>query len=221
MKLCTSSLLAVASLALAAPALSAQVGPSPDISSVPARKSYSPGSVVINGTNLGLVTQVRINGVPTPISHVRPNRIVTQPIAPLNPGIGTVQVIGGSASDSAPIEFLPTLIAIQRGFRLTLKLNNGDTGTYAVRFSYANPSGGVLDPGIYGPRYLGIYASTIIAGVFPTASTLTLTGLTIPVQVGQIGAPLQLQALCYSPANNVTAYTNLATVPGITPPQGP
>src|SRR5262245_21280927 len=139
MMLITSLFFSMASLSLLAATPAAQAGPVPNITSVPDRKAYAPGNVAILGSDLGLATSVKVNGVPTPIVRINPNRIVVGPVAPLDPGFGTVEVISGHNSDTAQIQFLPTLRAIQRGVRLTLKLNNGDTGTYVVRYSYANP----------------------------------------------------------------------------------
>jgi hypothetical protein len=221
MKLITTLTFALASLCVLATDLSAQNGPVPSITSVPDRRAYNSGNLPIYGTNLSLASSVRINGVPTPILRVLANRIVVGPVPTQDPGIGSVELVYNRGVESAPIKFLPTLEAIQRGVRLTLKLSNGDTGTYVVRFSYITPGSGAIDPGIYGPRYLGPFSSILVSGFFPTASTLTLTGLTIPISIDQIGSPLQLQAVCFSPAQNVTAYTNLATVPGYTFPQGP
>ena len=204
---------ALLGLALIAQSAAAQAGPVPTISSITAKKAWDPGYVIINGSSLGLVTQVKLNGVPIPIFRVKSNRILAGPVAPQDPGFGTVLISNGSSGDTGPIEFLPTLKAVRRGARLVTTLNNGEAGTYILRYSYQS-YGPASTPGIYGPRFLGANSAVLFAGVFPDSGPVQIPGLYLPVEIGFLGNPLRVQAECYAATSNVTAYTNFAEVPG-------
>ena len=207
-----SSLLA--SLAVLGTAAAAQLAPVPHISDVPLRKSYAPGNVVINGSNLGIATSVKVNGVVFPIIRATPTRLIVGPVTPQDPGFGTVEVISGRSTDSATIELLPTLAAVRHGTRMNITLNNGDVGTYLLRFSYTALGTPATDLGIYGKRWLGLLSPPLTAGtgIFSDANPLVINGILVPVEIGQIGAPLRLQAKCTATTAGVTAYTNLASI---------
>jgi hypothetical protein len=196
----------------------AQIGPVPDIAFVPSRRAHDPGNVAIHGSALALATCVKINGVSTPVVRVTPTRLVVGPVPPQPPGFGTVEVIGGRSTDSATIQFLPTLAALRRGTRLDVTLNNGDTGTYVLSYAYALGTPG-MDQGIYGTRFLSLLSPILAAGVLADASPLVLQA-SMPIQIGQIGSPLRLQARCFATTSGVESYTNLATVPGFGDPVG-
>jgi hypothetical protein len=222
MKRFSSALLASLALTTLASSLAAQAGPVPDITSVPPRRSYSPNNVRIEGSALGLATEVRIDGIPTPIIRVRATSITVGPVAPTDPGFGTVEVlVGSNVTDSAPISFLPTLEVVRRGARLNVALQNGESGTFVLRYAYHGVKPPAIDPGIYGPRYLPPLSNVLAVGVFPDAEKVSLQRLPIPIVIGQIGNPLRLQAECFAPSVGVTAYTNAAQVPGYGNPQGP
>jgi len=217
----SASLLSLATLVGLAAVPSAQNGPTPQITSVPARTSYAPGNVVIRGTNLSLATGARVNGVPVPIIRIGLSRMVVGPVEPQLPGFGTVDVIGGRGAVSAPIEFLPTLAAQRRNTRLDLRLNNGDTGVFIVRFSYEDFPTPRLDEGIYGPRYLRLNSPLLLAGAFPDANPLEIDNLLLPVQIGLLGRPLRLQAQCHADTAGVESYTNQVVLAPIGTPQLP
>lgn len=220
MKLLTPLALALAVLAALPGTAAAQAGPVPQITSIPSRKAWAPANLVIHGSNLGLAFQVNLDGVPVPILRATATRLIAGPLSPRDAGFGAVEVISGRSVGTGTIEFLPTLSARRRGLRLSVRLNNGEPGTFVLQSSY-NAVAPTLDPGIYGSRLIPPLSRVLHAGVFPDASPIQLNNLTMPVQIGVIGAPLRLQATCYSPSTGVTAYTNLAVVAPMGDPKGP
>ena len=211
--------LALAGLTALAGVAAAQNAPTPNITSILPRKFWAPGNLVVQGSNLGLAFQVNLDGNPLPILRVTPVRLVAGPLSPREPGFGAVDLIHGRGVESGVVEFVPNLTAFRRGMRVTMRLNNGEPGTYVVRYSYAQ-STPVVDPEVFGTRHLPLSANTLVAGIFPDASPLTLPGVTLPIELGLIGAPLRLQATCFGSTNNVTAYTNLVLLPGFGNPKG-
>lgn len=191
----------------------AQSAPVPKITSVPQRKSYAPANVAILGSNLGLATDVEVNGVSYPVVRRTATRIVVGPVAPQDPGFGLVEVFSSSSVATAPISLVPTLAGTRRRTRVDLVLNNGDAGTYVLRYSYSVLGAPAVDQGVYGKRFLGPNAPPLALGVFADATPVGLSTL-LPVQIGQIGADLRLQAQCSAATAGLEAYTNLLTVPG-------
>lgn len=219
MKLLTPLVLTLAGLAALEGASAAQNAPVPHITSIPTRKAWAPGNLVVNGTNLGLAFAVELDGDPLPIIRATAARLIAGPLTARDPGFGAVEVISGRGVEMGSVEFLPTLAAIRRGLRLNVRLNNGEPGTYVLRYSYS-PAGPAFDPGIYGPRHLPQFSNVLLAGVFPDADPVNLP-LVMPLDLGFLGAPLRLQATCFAATSNMTAYTNLGQVKGFGNPMGP
>jgi hypothetical protein len=213
MKRLATLLLTLVGLSAFAGTAAAQFAPVPKITSVPQRKSYAPANVAILGSNLGLATDVKVNGVSYPVVRRTATRLVVGPVAPQDPGFGLVEVFSTSSVATAPISLVPTLTGTRRRTRVDLVLNNGDTGTYVLRYSYSVLGAPAVDQSVYGPRFLGLNAPALAVGVFADASPLALSTL-LPVQIGQIGADLRLQAQCSADTAGLDAYTNLVTVPG-------
>jgi len=203
----------VAGLVLLASAGLAQTGPIPAISSIPSRNAFAPGNVVVNGTNLGLVFDVKVNGISLPIVRVTAARLVAGPLAPQAPGFAPVQLVHGRGTATGTLALTPTLTAGRRGLRVTSTLDLRAAGSYVLRLSYTPLTTPVVDPGIYYGRWLPLDATVLSAGVLPDATPLVQTSR-IPVQVGLIGAPLGLQADCTIGAEQVRSYTNLAILLG-------
>jgi hypothetical protein len=201
----------VLSVLLAATAAAQQ--PTPTISSIPPRKAFDLERIAILGSNLGLVTDVRVNGIVAPIVRVTGTRIVVGPVPPQDPGFGTVELIHGRGIVTGTIELTPTLRAERRGLRLTSTLRNGDVGAYVLRFDYERLPAPVVEPGIYYGRLLPLDAQVLSAGTFADAEPLTILSR-MPIEVGLIGAPLSLQAQCVIGVEAVQSYSNLAAVPG-------
>lgn len=216
MKSIATLFLAAVGLVSVAGSAAAQAGPVPRITSVPQRFSYAPTNVAILGTNLGLAMDVKVNGVSYPVVRVTAARIVVGPVPPQDPGFGTVEVISASSVATAPISLLPTLSGTRRRTTVNLTLANGDTGTYVLRYAYTMLGSPVVDEGIYGKRLLPLASPVLTAGVFTDASPVTISAL-MPVQIGQIGSNLRVQAQCTADTAGIEAYTNLAVVPGFNP----
>jgi hypothetical protein len=215
------SLLLVLPIGLAAlPGAAVAQAPVPRISEIPARKSYAPGNLVVLGSNLPLASGVTLDDVPVPILRTGAFRLVAGPLSARDPGFGTVRVLSQGAVATGVAEFVPTLSASQRGLRMEIRLNNGGAGTYTLRFAYGTVAP-TVDPLVYGPRLIPANAATLVAGVFADEAPVVLSGVRVPIDVGVIGVPIQLQATCYSADSDVTAHTNLATVPGFGRPRGP
>ena len=197
----------------------AQFGPQPDITSIPQRQADVPGNIVINGSNLGLVTDVKIDNVPVPIIRTRTDRIIVGPLAPQLPHFASVRVSGGNSSDTGTLSLLPTLSAQRQGFAVFPSVNNGDSGTYILRWSYQPDLSFALDPGIYGRRFLSPFATVASIGVIPNANPFPLPPFALPIEVGAIGEDLKMQAECSATSSGLVRYTNLAVVNGFGDPQ--
>jgi len=199
-------------LVLAATA-AAQNAPVPTISSIPSRQAFDPGRLVVFGSNMGLVTGVRLDGEPVPIIRITPTRLVAGPLEPRAPGFDTVELIYPRGRTVGTLELTPSLSASRRGRRVTTVLNNGDVGSYVVSYSYTRLAMPESDPGIYYARWLPLGSPVLTAGVFDESHTATML-TQLPVQSGLIGAPLNLQALCTVGIDGFESYTNLTSFLG-------
>ncbi|HEX6885971.1 MAG TPA: hypothetical protein VF530_21535 [Planctomycetota bacterium] len=188
--------------------------PTPVIGSIPSRNAFDPGRVVINGSNLGLVLEVKVNGISLPITRVNATRLVAGPLPPQPPGFAPVELIWGRGRLNGILELTPNLSCSRRGLRITSRVNNGDAGSYVLRFSTAALAEPVVDVGVYHARLLPLEAPILGGGVFLDATPVTVTHR-VPVQVGMIGTPLFLQARCVVGAELFESYTNLAQVSGL------
>lgn len=206
-----SSFLGLAALATVT---AAQNSPRPDITSIPVRQANSPGNVVINGANLGLVTDVKIDGVPVPITRVRADRLIVGPLGPELPRFANVVVTSGNSSDSGTLSLLPTLSATRRGFGVFPVIHNGDTGSFILRRSYQAELNNSIDPGIYGRRFLSPFATVVEMGFFPNADPFPTSPFILPIEIGSIGETLKMQAECTANSTGLIRYTNLAEVEG-------
>jgi hypothetical protein len=214
MKRIATALSAFLGLLALTSAATAQFGPTPDITSIPQRQANSPGNIVINGSNLGLVTDVKIDGVPVPIIRTRTDRIIVGPLAPQLAHFAAVRVSGGNSSDTGTLSLLPTLSATRRGFAVFPSIHNGDTGTYILRYTYQSDLVSIEDKGIYGRRFLSPFATVSSVGVFPDANPFSVAPFALPIQIGTIGENLKMQAECSATTSGLVRYTNLAEVVG-------
>ncbi|MEQ1892755.1 MAG: hypothetical protein ABL998_09455, partial [Planctomycetota bacterium] len=207
MKRIATALSAFAGLLALTSLSAAQFGPTPDITSIPQRQADSPGNIVINGRNLGLVTEVKIDNVSVPIIRTRTDRIIVGPLAPQLAHFASVRVTGGS-SDTGTLSLLPTLSASRRGFAVFPSVNNGDTGTFVLRYSYQADLANAADAGIYGRRFLNLFSTVASVGVFPDANPFALPPFALPIEIGSIGEDLKMQAECSSTSSGLVRYTN-------------
>ena len=214
MKRIATALSAFLGLLALTSAATAQFGPQPDITAIPVRQADNPGNIVINGSNLGLVTDVKIDGVPVPIIRTRVDRIIVGPLDPQLAHFAAVRVSGGNSSDTGTLSLLPTLAATRRGFAVFPSIHNGDTGTYVLRWSYQPDLLNIADKGIYGRRFLSPFATVASVGVFPDANPFPLAPFALPIEIGSIGEDLKLQGECSAPTSGLVRYTNLAEVTG-------
>lgn len=198
---------------------SAQFGPAPSISNIPVRQADSPGNIVINGVNLGLVTDVTIDNVAVPIIRTRTNRVIAGPLPAQLPHFAEVRVSGGNSFSTGVLSLLPTLKAERRGFVVYPTIHNGDTGTYILRHSYQDPLSNATDPGIYGRRFLSPFATVASVGFIPDANPFPVQPFVLPIEIGAIGAEFKLQAEVSNDTSGLTRYTNLAIVNGYGDPQ--
>jgi len=217
MKRIASALTSLAGLVVLSGISSAQ-GPSPSITNIPVRQADSPGNVVINGVNLGLVTTVLIDNAVVPIVRVRSNRIVAGPLPQQLPRFASVRVTNGNASSTGTLSLLPTLKAERRGFVVYPTVHNGDTGTYILRHQYQSTVN-FEDFGIYGRRFLSPFATVASVGFIPDANPFPVMPFPLPIEIGQIGEEFKLQAEVSSDTSGLVRYTNLAVVNGFGDPQ--
>lgn len=189
---------------------------SPTISSIPSLKAFAPGRLVVRGTLLDFVTEVRVNGTPIPILSSGGSRLVAGPLAPQPPGFATVRLVFRRGSVTGRLELTPTVQASRRGLRVTTIINNGDVGAFALRFSYTRLGALEVDPGIYFGRLIPMDSSTLVTGVLEESAPTTVVAR-LPIEIGLVGAELHLQALCTVGAAGVQSYSNLAIVPPFGP----
>jgi len=222
MKRIATLFLSIAGLLSTAGLSQAQIVPPPDITSIPSQAAFAPGNVVLFGTNLGLATEVRIDGQVVPIVRVRPNRLVVGPVAPRAPGQALVELKGILGQDSASMDFTPSLRGQAGTSRLKLELRNGDVGSYVLRYSYSPLAAPVSDPGIYYQRYLplsGGNSGVLRTGTVGAAGDVISIIARYPPALGLLGRPIVLQAQCVVGVGNsaVSSFTNPVTLPGLQP----
>jgi len=218
MKRIATALFSLVGLVALSGLVAAQNGPVPSISNIPVRQADAPGNVVINGVNLGLVTDVKIDNVSVPIVRARSNRLIVGPLGPELPRFAEVKVSGGSNSATGTLSLLPTLKAERRGFFVYPTIHNGDTGTYILRHSFAEPVS-FSDFGIYGRRYLSPFATIGGVGFIPDANPFPVQPFPLPIEIGFIGPEFKLQVEVTSDASGLVRYTNMAVVNGWGDPQ--
>jgi hypothetical protein len=217
MKRIASALTSLVGLVVLGGVSSAQ-GPSPSITNIPDRQADSPGNVVINGVNLGLITDVLIDNVAVPIVRVRSNRIIVGPLPQQLPRFANVRVTNGNASSVGTLSLLPTLKAERRGFVVYPTIHNGATGTYILRHQY-QPIVDQADVGIYGRRFLSPFATVGGVGFIPDANPFPVQPFPLPIEIGQIGEEFKLQAEVSNDVSGLVRYTNLAVVNGFGDPE--
>lgn len=197
---------------------SAQFGPTPSITDIPVRQADAPGNIVINGVNLGLVTEVTIDNVSVPIIRARQNRVIAGPLGPELPRFAQVRVAGGNSFSTGTLSLLPTLKAERRGFVVYPTIHNGATGTYILRHQY-QAIVNQADFGIYGRRFLSPFATVGGVGFIPDANPFPVQPFPLPIEIGQIGEEFKLQAEVSNDTTSLVRYTNLAVVNGFGDPQ--
>ncbi len=213
----------IATLALIVPALSALAPRSeaqlvfpPSISSVSSTNAFDPGRVFVQGTNLGLVSQVLINGEVVQIVRKTATRIVVQP-EPTEPGFGLIELRSPAGSPQATVELTPTVKATRTPNRMTITLHGGDVGTFVVYYSYGQLTTPEVVEGVYFHRLvdLGHPNSGILStGSFPDSNPVTINRL-VPTAIGLVGEPIFIQAVC--DLGNTSSFTNLFVIPSVHP----
>jgi hypothetical protein len=186
----------------------------PSISEIPAEKAFDPGNVTVFGSLLGLVTEARVNGVVYPIVRNTGSRLVVGPVAPQPPGFGSVELFYGGGTASGTLELTPSLVAVRRGTRAITTIDNGDVGTFVLAGSFRRLPVLAADDGIYYGRLIPLNSSVLATGAFTDETTVTIRPM-IPIEIGLIGAPFNLQARCSVGAEGFLSYTNMVTVSAI------
>lgn len=218
MKRIASALSSLAGLVALSGLASAQFGPTPSITDIPVRQADAPGNIVINGVNLGLVTDVTIDNIAVPVIRARQNRVIVGPLGPELPRFAQVRVAGGNSFSTGTLSLLPTLKAERRGFVVYPTIHNGATGTYILRHTYGDPVNSA-DVGIYGRRFLSPFATIGGAGFIPDGNPFPVQPFPLPIEIGAIGPEFKLQAEVSNDVSGLVRYTNMAEVNGFGDPQ--
>jgi len=194
--------------------LEAQTAPPPIISSIPSRRASDPERITVLGANLGIVTEVRLDGVSFPITRNTGNRLVFGPVPPQSPGFGQVELVFGRGTVEGVLALTPTLSAIRHGQHVEATLENGEAGTFVLAGSFRSLPAPVQEPGIYFGRLLPLTAVPLAAGLFADDQPITVRAK-IPIELGLIGAPFHLQSRNSMSADGFRSYSNPASVPGL------
>jgi len=187
--------------------------PGVSITHVDAASALAPGRIDVLGTQLGLITEVRVAGVPVPVLHNDGSRIVIQPGDQV-PGFGVLELFQPGRVHTAPIEFLPSLGAHWRNGRVSLRLHPGESGWYLVLYSFRMLETPNTYTGIYYSDWLdlnGPHSGALFTGAVAGDETLVFPPMRVPT-VSLIGPyrSMHVQALCMGQEN--VCYSNVVTL---------
>lgn len=175
--------------------------------------AVDPGRMEILGTNLRLVSEVRLAGRVHPIVSNDGQRIVIRP-GPQAPGFAPLVLSQGGYDVSTDVALLPALAAEYKAFRVRLALHPGATGWYVLSYSFRTAPTPVVMPGVYFNGYLdmdGPQCGALFSGSMGDGSPMVFPWMRLPASVsGGAFHPMMVQALCSSPGQ--TCFSNVVTL---------
>ncbi len=195
-------------------------GPKPQISSVETSMAYEPGAVTIRGTDLGLIRQVRIGGVPALVIGKSATSLVLEPL-PQEPGFARLELLSPLGTIESGIEFTPSLQASSANDTLRLTLHGGEPGPYWIYYSLELRATPGVRPGIYYASMLDLTSrpSGLATKGFSDGSPVTLAFRTPPGWT----TPVHFQALCLydTPSERSWSFSNAFSQAPVDSPNHP
>jgi len=193
----------------------------PVVTHVGSGAASHPGRIAIEGRGLGLIQEVRLDGVVLPVERNTGYELWIAP-PPQDPGFGKLELFAPSGVITKVLEFTPTLVANHQPRTIDLTINpEPGGGFYALSFSFRMRTTPLARPGIYYMDWLDMsspFSGLVAAGWFSGAASETFRW----ERLGLINRPVFFQALCTTDEGEM-CYTNLAAVyhghvlPGPTP----
>jgi len=194
----------------------------PVVTHVGSGMAPAPGHIVIEGKNLGVVQEVRLDGALLPVLRNSGYQLVIAPPAQ-EPGFAKLELFYPRGVIATTLEFTPTLVANRQAQRIDLTLHGSAWGDfYALSFSLRMRQPPLARPGIYylecldmNPQFSGLVGAGWFKG---------LAHKTFRMPVGTYSSPVFFQylsttdegAMCYS--NMVSVYSGFhAPAPGPVP----
>ena len=186
----------------------------PHVSRIGSTCSFEPGAVTIEGRNLGLIWNVRVNGLNVPIVRRTATQLVIEPGA-YDPGFYPVELSGPHGVVRAPsAEFTPSLTVRERRNRIEVTMHPGEAGFYWVYYSYDELDVPTVHPGIHYMQRLDVTSprsGMLVLGHAGDGEELIVPWMTMPEYLGQI-RPLKLQGFCQFDEGGEMCFTNLVRV---------
>lgn len=187
-------------------------GPTIKITDVETTMAYEPGGVAIRGTDLGLVRQVRINGVSVPIIRRTEVLVEIEP-RPQDPGFARLELVSPLGIAESKIEFTPSLQVSSANDALRLTQHGGEPGPYWIHYSLDLRPTPNFVPGIYYAEMLNMTSrrSGLLARGFSDGSPITLSFRLPPGST----FPIHFQSLCSyeEPTERYWSFSNAFTQP--------
>jgi hypothetical protein len=187
------------------------------ITHVDASMAYGPGRVAIEGTHLGLVTEVRVGGEVVPVLHNDGRRIVIEP-ADQDPGFAALELVQLGGTTTGKIEFMPALSGHWRHNRIQVTLHPGEPGWYVLNYSYRRLRTPAVYQGIYFCEMLDMttpYSGQLSGGILRSGDAVVFPWVPVPRGLetpGGLGVrmPMHIQAFCM--LDDEFCYSNMLTL---------
>jgi hypothetical protein len=203
--------LGAATLAFANDGTKLQLANQPVVTHVGYGMARDPGHIQIQGKNLGLIQEVRLDGVVVPV--VRNNSYsLWLDLLPQEPGFGQLELFYPRGVLTESVSFTPTLVADHRPAGTLLTMDSGDSGGfYSLSYSIRMRSEPLSHLGIYYMNMIdtGIYNSGVVGADF--FESRFATEVFQHGRLSLIGRPVHFQALCTAD-NGDMCYSNVASI---------
>lgn len=182
----------------------------PVVTHVGSGMASEPGRIVIEGRQLGLIQEVRLDGAILPVLRNNGYELVLAPAA-RDPGFGKLELAYPRGVLTEVLEFTPTLAAHHLPRHINLFLNGGDAGGfYALTYSFRLRTSPLQHSGIYYLDWLDMsspFSGLVAAGWMDGVATEHFTW----ERLGLINRPVFFQALCTADDGRM-CYSNVVAV---------
>lgn len=191
----------------------------PVVTHVGSAMAVEPGRILIEGRQLGLIQEVRLDGAVLPVER---NTGYTLEIAPPPqvPGFSKLEFLYPRGVIQKGIEFTPSLMADHRRHTIDLYLNGGEgRGFYALTYSFRLRGAPIQRAGIYYLDWLDMsspFSGLVGAGWFHSTAREVFHS----ERIALLNRPVFFQGLCTAEDGRM-CYSNVATVYHGHPAPGP
>jgi hypothetical protein len=163
----------------------------PTITYVEPAMAKEPGRISIQGTNLGLIMEVRVNGTVVPVVRNDGTEIVITP-GNQDPGIARLELVNADEVLSTRLNFRPSLHGRYRGNKVQVALDPGLPGFYFVNYSFKPARFPGITAGVYYMDLLDMttpHSGMLVGGFSSDGAPMAFPWSPIPHGLQGVGGP--------------------------------